>query len=176
MEEIKEINKSQNFDELLDLNDLMSNYKIYDNLKNNLTGYVETYFKSFFKTKDEVLSYIPEAKQHEYKKNLMFYCPGISKIKEMSFSTYLDNVMDTYLRNEPFYVVDTINKRILPVLAGDYEKTSFEMIIEKDELRVTRTQFHKSRYGYSWHDGDVTRTYVSDTRNNTLKQITGSWH
>lgn len=163
------IKQPHDFDELLNLNDLMINYRIYRNLDNNLSKYVDAYFQSFFKTKDEVLAYIPEHQYHLYRTYKPVMWPY--RYDELEFGEYLDKLLVSYpYKNSTHFIVDTKNKKIVPVLQSD---TTYVISDETDEVRVTREVWEKRRAPDK--NGYVTRIYVFDTKKNLVKYITGSY-
>lgn len=75
-EAVKAITIPTDFTNLHDLGELVNNYALMSKLQNALNNYQETYFKSFIKTYDEVLDYIPESETLNYKirwKNYYFF-------------------------------------------------------------------------------------------------------
>lgn len=57
----------KDFKNLHDLGDLVNNYELMSKLQNALNNYQDTYFKSFIKSYDEVLDYIPKSNYNKYK-------------------------------------------------------------------------------------------------------------
>lgn len=170
----KTLKTSNDFISLLNLQDLKVNYDVLTHLQNNIDDYIDKYFKSFWMTLDEVMYYIPE-NQHKYyvKSSHLSGCEPI--ISEMDLKEYLNRVIKTdpySSHNNGKYIINTIEKEIIPVMTSDLESDN-EYSIQNDELTIIRKYWKEGTLPV-W-DGYIIRKYVFDMKRNLFLKISGSY-
>ena len=111
------------FTELLSLSELSTQMKVLEFLQCNMLNYQRDYVKSFIKTKDEVLDFIPAEDVEKY------------------FPDYI-----THRKPEDTYIVDTKYKMLIEIHRDLIDSFKFRYEDEKLICEYSKTNRKKSEY------------------------------